>query len=108
MKYRVHLIEDAEQDLLEIFVYGAQNDSIERAEYVFKRLKERCDQLKQFPHRGHIPTELHFIGIQDFLEVTMKPYRIMYQILDKNVLIHCILDGRRDMQTLLNERMLRK
>ncbi len=107
MRFNFHLIEDAENDLVEIFMYVARSDSIERAENLFKRLKERCDQLRQFPQRGHVPSELHFIGINDFLEITLKPYRIIYQIIGKNVFIHCILDGRRDMQTLLSERLLR-
>jgi len=36
-----------------------------------------------------------------------KPYRIIYQIDDPNVFIHCILDGRPDMSTLLERRLLR-
>ena len=37
-----------------------------------------------------------------------KPYRIVYQVGKKTVYIHCVFDGRRDMQKLLQERLLRE
>jgi toxin ParE1/3/4 len=43
----------------------------------------------------------------EFREIHFKPYRIIYQIIDKRVFVHCVLDGRRDLQELLERRMLR-
>jgi toxin ParE1/3/4 len=59
------------------------------------------------PDRGHVPPELERIGVLEFREVFYKPYRIIYQIIGNNVYIHCILDGRRDMQDILQQRVLR-
>ena len=72
------------------------------------KLFEKCAALQEYPHRGHIPSELSLLGIDDFLELTYKPYRIIYQIIEKEVFIYCILDGRRDMQKLLQERLMRE
>ena len=64
--------------------------------------------LQDYPDRGHVPPELSLLGIDDFLELSYKPYRIIYQIIEKVVFFHCILDGRRDMQKLLQERLIRE
>jgi toxin ParE1/3/4 len=42
-----------------------------------------------------------------FREIHFKPYRIIYQIVESDVYIHAVLDGRRDLQELLEIRLLR-
>ena len=108
MKYKVNLSFSAEEDLFEIYQYVFFNDSVENAEKLYTKLREKCIALQEYPHRGHIPSELSLLGIDDFLEITYKPYRIIYQIIEKVVFIHCILDGRRDMQKILQERLMRE
>ncbi|MBL7127692.1 MAG: type II toxin-antitoxin system RelE/ParE family toxin [Ignavibacteria bacterium] len=71
-------------------------------------MHEKCLSLQDYPHRGHTPSELSLLGIDDFLEINFKPYLIIYQIIKKVVFVHCILDGRRDMQKLLQERLIRE
>ena len=101
------LIQDAEDDVLDIYDYILRNDSPERAQYVFSKLFDACITLEQTPNRGHIPPELERIGVTGFREIHFKPYRIIYEIEGKTVFIHCILDGRRDMEDLLERRLLR-
>jgi toxin ParE1/3/4 len=108
VKYKVNLSYSAEEDLFEIYKYVFLNDSEDKAEKLYSKLYEKCRALQELPHRGHIPPELSFLGIEDFLEITYKPYRIIYQIIEKTVFIHCILDGRRDIQKLLQERLIRE
>lgn len=59
------------------------------------------------PERGRIPPELERIGIREFREIICNPYRIIYTIMKSQVVVYCILDGRRDLQDLLEERLLR-
>ena len=40
-------------------------------------------------------------------EDIFKPYRIIYQIVGRKVFIHCVLDGRRNLQDILERRLLR-
>jgi toxin ParE1/3/4 len=47
------------------------------------------------------------VGIAEYREVHYKPYRIIYRIHARTVIVYCVLDGRRDMQTLLQHRLLR-
>ena len=37
----------------------------------------------------------------------VSPYRIIYQIINNSLYVHCILDERRDMQSLLMDRLLK-
>lgn len=107
MKHTVHLVEDAELDLTEIARYIAERESMERALSVLAKIESLCDGLEEFPSQGNYPPELHKMGITHFREIRFKPYRIIYEIVDEKIFVHCILDGRRDMQSLLRRRLLR-
>lgn len=107
MNYEVFVIADAEEDIYEIYNYVAVYDSVEKAEKLLTKLEETCNSLSTFPTRGHIPPELERIGVLDYREIHYKPYRIIYQIIESVVYVHCVLDGRRDLQELLEKRLLR-
>lgn len=106
-KYKVNITSSAEDDIFAIYRFIFVNDSPEKAEKLYSKLYEDCLSLQDSPFRGHIPKELSFLGMSDFLEISLKPYRVIYKVIGNEVFIHCILDGRRDMQTLLHERLIR-
>jgi len=106
-RYSVHVISDAEDDLFDIYKYAARHDGPDRAEKLLLKLEEYCNSLSDLPERGHIPPEMERIGIMTYREIHFKPYRIIYQIISKNVYIHCVVDGRRDMTDFLQRRLLR-
>ena len=107
MKHCVSLAETAEIDIYEIHLYVEMHDSLERADTLLDGIWQTIPSLAIMPDRGHCPPELERIGIREFREIHFKPYRIVYSILENDVVVHCILDGRRDMQTLLHHRLLR-
>lgn len=107
MTFKVYIIEDAEHDIVNIYNYIARSDSIEKAEYFLKNIEEKCSSLNENPNRGHIPPELERVGIFEFREIHFKPYRIIYQIIGPKVYVHSVLDGRRELQKLLENRLLR-
>ena len=107
MKFKVNILSEAEEDLFEIYKFIYLNDSDENAEKLYSKLYDKCLYLQSFPERGHIPPEMALLDINEFLEIHFKPYRIIYRIIKKQVFIHCILDGRRDIQKLLQERILK-
>jgi toxin ParE1/3/4 len=107
MTHDVFMSEDAEADILDIWKYVARHDSVERAGILIDALQEACFSLCHFPDRGHCPPELERIHVLEYRELHYKPYRIIYRILDCKVFIHCVLDGRRDLQELLLERLIR-
>jgi toxin ParE1/3/4 len=106
MRYEVLLTEDAEQDLEDLYAYIAKFDSPKNADHVLERLLEVTENLAISPERGSQPKELRSLGIQEYRQVFFKPYRAIYRVLDKKVVIYVIADGRRDMQSLLSRRVL--
>lgn len=107
MKWAVYLTHECEKDFLEIHHYVSEHDSLLKADHLLNHLETKCASLENFPEKGHIPPELRRIGVRQFREIQFKPYRIIYEIIGREVFIHGILDGRRDMQTLLERRLLR-
>jgi len=107
MKYFIHVVLDAENDLWDIYRYVAQNDSVEKADHLLDNLHETMMSLKSFPLRGHCPPELERIGVLEFKEIFYKPYRIIYQTISSDVFIYCILDRRRQFGDILQDRLLR-
>ena len=107
MSFTVHIIGDAQKDLYEIYEYIRKSGFRSTAKKLFSRLEQVCMSLADNPERGHIPPELERIGVYEYREIHVKVYRIIYQVIDNDVFVHCILDGRRDLQELLEHRILR-
>jgi toxin ParE1/3/4 len=106
MRYEVLLTEGAERDLDDIYSYIAEFDSPKNADHVLERLFEVVERLTTHPERGSQPKELRTLGIREYRQTFFKPYRVIYRVIGRQVLIYLITDGRRDMQTLLARRFL--
>lgn len=106
MSYPVFMTADASRDLEELCRYIALHDILEKAEQVLSKIEKIIKSLSEFPERGAYPKELLSLGIRDYREVFFKPYRLIYRILSDRVYVLLIADGRRDMQTLLQRRLL--
>ena len=107
MVTKVLLTIAAETDLFEIWRYVEENDSPSKANTLLDNLEATCQSLSKSPNKGHVPKELLRIDIFDFHEIHYKPYRILYERETGRILIHAILDGRRDMESLLRSRLFR-
>lgn len=107
MRYSVLIDPQAKQDLKEIFIFIALNDGFESANRLLDSLENTCYKLEEFPERGHIPFEIRPTGIKKYLEIHYKPYRIIYAIEKDHIYVHSVLDGRRNIQEILSERLLR-
>jgi toxin ParE1/3/4 len=105
--FRVRIAKEAEEDLAELVDYIAQHDSVERANYVLGRLLTICTRLERHPERGHVLPELRSLGIKTYREVHFKPYRVIYEVIGREVFILLIVDGRRSLQAILERRLLR-
>lgn len=106
MKYRVNFTVGAERDLVEIWDYVAEHDSPEKAKSLVEHINRACSDLSDMPQRGTYPREMILFGIRNFREVFLKPYRVICEIEKKTLVIYLIADGRRDMKTLLQKRLL--
>ena len=104
--YGVVLTAGAEQDLEAIFDYIAEFECVASAHRVLEQLLQITDTLSQLPQRGSYPKELLAVGIKEYRQVFFKPYRVIYRVLENQVVIYLIADGRRDMPGLLGRRLL--
>ena len=107
MIFKVELTSAAESDLGQIANYITQHHTVEQAIYVVDHLQTITMALASFPERGSHPPELLALGIKDYRQVFFKPYRLIYRVAGKTVFVYLIADGRRDMQQLLSERLLK-
>ena len=107
MNYKLMIDPLAKKDIIEIYNYVALSDSTDKAKRLLDNLEKTYANLEKLPERGHIPEELRGTGIKRFLEIHYKPYRIIYEIIENIVYVHCVLDGRRNMQEVLSNRLLR-
>ena len=96
MSFTVHLTDDAAHDL----------SSPDRADHVLGQIEETLGRLSDCTERGNYPRELLDVGIREYREISFKPYRIIYRVMEEDIYVLLIADGRRDMQTLLQRRLL--
>ena len=105
-RFEVLLTEGAEQDLESLHDYIAEFDCVANANHVLDALLAVVASLTKFPERGSFPKELIGLGIKEYRQSFFKPYRVIYRVTGRQVIIYMIADGRRDMQSLLARRLL--
>jgi toxin ParE1/3/4 len=89
-----------------IYDHIAESDDPANADHVLDRLMAAAEQLAIMRERGSYPREFLDLGIKDYREVVFKPYRLIYRVMGRDVVVFVIADGRRDMQSLLTRRLL--
>jgi len=107
MPRRVVIADDAREDLLSIYGYVAAHHSPERADRLLDRLQAACLSLAEQPLRGNMPIEMQLLGVQDYREIHIGTYRILYRVNEGQVVVYGVADGRRDMQGFLQRRLTR-
>jgi toxin ParE1/3/4 len=105
-RFEVRLTQGAEDDLERLHDYLAEHRSLAEADALLEAILGKAAALERFPDRGAVPKELAGLGIRDFRQILMAPYRIFYRVTGEAVFVVLIADGRRDMQALLERRLL--
>jgi addiction module RelE/StbE family toxin len=103
-KYQVVWSNIAENDLKNIIEY-ITDDSPPNALKTFKSIKQKASGLNTFPERGRIVPELQDQGIFQYRELIIPPWRLLYRISEKNVLVLSVLDSRRNIEDILLKRL---
>jgi len=104
--FRVQWAEAAVRDLEELVSYITADSPI-NAERILDKLKVRAGTLESAPSRGRVVPELAHFGLRSWRELIVKPYRIIYRIDESTVNVLAVLDGRRELEDLLLERLIR-
>lgn len=106
MTFDVIWLESAERDLDDIADYIAAHDSLQNAKYVIEKLLAATGSIALHPEAGTRVKELEGVASREYRQIFFKPYRVIYRVTSKKVVIYVVADGRRDMQALLMRRML--
>lgn len=106
MAFQVYLTDDASRDLDALYDYIRSHDAPGKADYVLDQIEKAFSSLSENPERGAWLKELLTVGIREYREIFFKPYRIIYRGMGENVYVMVIVDGRRDMQAVLQRRLL--
>lgn len=106
MAFQVFLTDDASRDLEELYDYIESHNAPGKAGYVLDQIGQAFSSLSENPERGVYPKELLAVGLREYREIFFKPYRIIYRVMAENVYVMVVADGRRDMQALLQWRLL--
>ncbi len=105
-RYRVLWARAAAHDLVEIVAYLAADSPVD-ARRVARRLKTSASTLDVSPERGRLIPELSRFGIRAFRELLVGPYRLMYRVTGDHVFVLALFDGRREIDEVLFERLLK-
>ena len=100
MVYNVLWNKSAEKDLSDILDYIIENDNINNAHKIYSKIKKRTEQLKTSPQQGRVVPELKSFGGK-YREIIIKPWRIIYSLANGTVNILLVIDGRRDLEEIL-------
>jgi hypothetical protein len=75
---------------------------------VLDRLEQRATKLEIPPARGRVVPELARFGMHTWREMLIEPYRLIYRIEGDTVMtVLALFDGRRELEDLLLERLVR-
>ena len=105
-RYGILITHSAEADLEGIYDYLVEPQSLACANRVLDQLMKVVEELAHFPNRGHHPVELLDMGTRQYRQVAFKPYRVIYEVREKQVIVRVVADGRRNMQALLFRRLI--
>ncbi|MDA8211589.1 MAG: type II toxin-antitoxin system RelE/ParE family toxin [Clostridia bacterium] len=103
--YRVFWTQTAQEDLKKIIEYIAVDTEI-HARKVYEAIKQKADQLRQFPLQGRVVPELRYFGITTYRELVIPPWRMIYKTDEDKVWVLAVIDGRRNVEDLLLDRLI--
>ena len=105
-KYKIIWTKTTERDLEEIIDY-ITIDSQQNAASIFDRIRAKCETLQYNPYRCRIPPEFKEIKILSYRDLILMPYRIIFKVEQNIVYILGVFDGRRDLEEILIDRIIR-
>lgn len=97
---------DASVDLMEVVDYISR-DKPSTAMALYGEIKSKCRLLNKSPQKCRIVPELAELGITAYREIIHGPYRIIYKLAASDVYVIAVIDGRRDFETFIYDRLLR-
>ncbi|MCB2210916.1 type II toxin-antitoxin system RelE/ParE family toxin [bacterium] len=105
MRYEVIVAANAQRDMEDIVDYILEHDTEQKALHVLTEFTKCITSLQSYPNRGSIVRELDLEQGLKYRQLHFAAYRIIYRVESNRVRIILIADGRRNMRTLLKQRL---
>lgn len=105
-RFSVVWAEAAVADLEAVVAHLATEDP-RAAGRLLDGLERRARSLESLPRRGRVVPDLAALHVRGYREILHGPYRLMYSVEGRRVDVLAFLDGRRDLQSLVVERLFR-
>jgi plasmid stabilization system protein ParE len=106
-KYKLIWTRTASADLMEIVEFIAE-DSSDRALAILDEIERVTARLSVLPLRGRVVPELAVFGIRNYRQIVYSPWRIIYRVAGREVIVFAVLDSRRHLEDILLARLLRE
>jgi toxin ParE1/3/4 len=94
------------QDLDDILEYVAARRNPDAAAELYLRMVKKVETLSRSPSRARVVPELRELGVREYRELIVSPYRIPFRIRNRIVAILGVFDGRRELTELLLRRAM--
>lgn len=107
MSYKIVILASAEQDMKELRSYIVKSFSPATWQDTYGKLKNAIRNLQSFPLAGSIPEELERLSLTQYRQIISGMNRVIYEIRQEIIYIHIVADTRKDMKTLITQRLLR-
>ena len=104
-KYKIIWTHVAEKDLKNIIEY-ISTDSPQNALKILKNIKRKASDLYTLPERGRIVPELQDQGILQYRELVITPWRLIYRIAERKIIVLSVIDSRRNIEDILLNRLI--
>ena len=106
MTCKVSLTNAAERDMQLICDYFIANQQENRVGHFLDQMEKVFRRISQAPEAGSWPNELMELGIRSYREIFSHPYRVIYFYENNTANIILIADARRDLDMLLQVRIM--
>lgn len=93
---RVIFTHAARQDLLDIWLYIAANNSEAVGDRIYDQIADSCRRLAEYPELGRSRPEI----AEDARSLLVERWLVLYQIMGTNVQVVRIIDGARDLKRI--------
>lgn len=104
--YQLFWAPNAIRDLDDVVEFVASERGADDAERLYRKIVARIDSLSRFPRRARIVPELRRVGVREYRELIVSPYRVLFRPAERTVAILGALDGRRDLSEIILKRAL--
>jgi toxin ParE1/3/4 len=96
----------ASLDLIEIveFIKGDRPEAARKLGHSFLTVASR---LRRNPRQGKVVPELLEKGVADYRQLIVSSYRLLYTIRTEFIDVVAVIDGRRDVQNSVLQRLMR-